>query len=158
MSEVARKLTEIYSSSVESNVLYSNNRTIYRVRLPYIPIFRSEYETGDASPHLDYLNVPCELRGNRIATRLVSSMAWLLTRDEHRMMHSEVSSVHTVKIFRNLFGAQSLIFREPSGNILSIDQNSDIEALNISRNNQYSITVNISNPVQALEPAQQVIF
>jgi hypothetical protein len=56
------------------------------------------------------LHVIPEARRNKLATRLVSALAYVAISHNVQYLETTVESQHTLKIFRNLFGAQNISY------------------------------------------------
>jgi GNAT superfamily N-acetyltransferase len=73
------------------------------VSLPHNPHFLGEFDETGERLFLHELEVNQDLRGRGIATRLMKAMIYAGKAEGANIMHSDVDSPHSVRIFKKIF-------------------------------------------------------
>lgn len=139
-NETARRLSEIKESPITGGEFDDPawDSHGYYVQLPYIMPFQANIEDGNNdSASLDFISVPEDLRGNRIATRLVGSLVHLLKSKGYIELTTVASSSYTIKIFETLFGDGNLRYSDtadPMGRNLPITTDQVLKSYELNSN------------------------
>jgi hypothetical protein len=111
-----QRLNIIQNSPVSTNIEGNEEAVTYSAKLPFVEPFRAVHEYGDPDNEafLYLIEVPEDLRGHGIATRIMGSLAYHLLNNGYDKLVTSVDSEYTIKIFRRLFGEENIRFRDYS--------------------------------------------